>query len=448
MAPAGSSVAAGDPAGITVRVMGQYDDSTRPLEVQVLSNPDDMASWNTIATTRAQASGNTRPVFSVDVRPVASDAERVRWPRGGVLRMRVVDDTGYALPYSTESDDAVLAIANAAGRPDAWTYLTEKPLGSIAETQAYYVAIDAPATLDAFMQRYGFPGNETTALYYNEGDLGIGRDMHCRATTTPAGGVACYVRNFGIFGGNRTQAFAEMLGNGIPIATVAMVYTPPIEAPNAVTFIVYGPDSALAPLAQLDSRGDNTSIPQNCLNCHGGRATYDPVAHAVSGARFLPFDPAAFAFDTRVDLTLAAQEAKLRRLNQLVLLTAPPPPTRELVDGMFPPDQPHDPDFVPTGWNANASDRRMYREVVAPYCRGCHASFSQVTGTTDPSAYATADALRARSPALFERVCGAGPKGMPSAEATTTRFFESSARGVVLQWLDMPGACTASAPAL
>jgi hypothetical protein len=336
--------------------------------------------------------------------------------------------------------DTVIAIANPSPPPAGWTYLSEELPGSVTETIAYYTAIDAPATLTDFQTRYGFPGDETTALYYNAGDLAIGREMHCRATATPAGGVACYVRNYGVFGGTRDEAMTLAVAAGPPLATVAMVYTPPIDAPNAVTFVVYGPDGARVNEAQLDTRGDNTSIPQNCLNCHGGRSAYDTTTHAATNARFLAFDPIAFEYAPQPELSLAAQEEKLRRLNRLVALAAPTVAVRELIEGIFPvANTPYDPAFVPEGWNATPRDARVYREVVAPYCRSCHTAFEATAA--DPATFATAEGFRAKANAIVAKVCGAGPKGMPTAEATTKLFFASPARAVLLQWLERPGAC-------
>jgi len=445
--PANGSVLPGDPSTLAIRVAGEYDEVGAALSVQILSNPDDLTSWQTLATatTTAQADA-TKASFSVDVRPVTSTADQARWPRGGVLRLRVVDDAGRALPYDTAQPDAsVLVVVNPAAPPASWQYLVEKNPGSIEETIAYYAAIDAPPTLDEFMTRFGFPGDETTAIYYNAGDLGIGRDMHCRATTTPAGGVACYSRNFGTFGGSLDDALAQAVAQQTPLATVTMVYTPPIDAPNAVQFMVYGANGALVNEAQLDTHGNNTSIPQNCLNCHGGRARYDEANNAVLGARFLPLDPAAFVFAQRADLTFVAQEDKFRRLNRLVAAAAPSTGVRDLIDGMFPANNaPYAPTFVPTGWSATEADRVVYREVIAPYCRGCHASFESAGG--DALVFDTAASLRAKSAATVARLCGTGPLGMPAAEVTTIKFFDSSARGLLLQWLGAPGACAPAQP--
>jgi len=439
--PTHGSVVAGDPIEISLHVAGLYSDRTRPVAVQILTNPDDLASWETIATTMAAPPLDNAPsAFAVDVRPVTDETERARWPIGGVLRLRVVDDAGVALPIDPEDPtDTVIALANPAGLPAGWTYLSEKPVGSVDETVAYYAAIGAPPTLDDFLTTFGFPGDETTSTYYNRADLGIGREMHCRATDT-SGGAACYVRNFGVFGGSRDDAIALTVAGGVPLATVAMVYTPPVDAPNAVTFMVYGPDGTLVNEAQLDTRGDNTSVPQNCLNCHGGRSRYDATTHAVTNARFLPFDPSAFEYSDRADLTFATQEESVRRLDRLVAAAGATAGVRDQIEGMFPvTNTPYDAAFVPAEWNLSSRDARVYREVVAPYCRSCHASFENMPD--DPGAFATAATVKQRAAGVVQRVCGAGPTGMPTAEATSVDFFSSGARALLLAWLEVPGAC-------
>lgn len=434
--PAHGTVLVGDPGEISLRVAGVYDTADTELAVQVLADPDDLASWQTIGTARSSSSaGADRFAFSTDVTP---GTEATRWPAGGVLRLRVVDAGGTGLPYDAATPaDTVLAVVNPATAPAAWTYLTEQPVGSIAETQEYYAAINAPATLDDFIARFGFPGDATSAVYYNAGDLGIGREMHCRAVG--GGGLACYVRNFGVFGGSRTEAIAELEAAGTPLATVAMVYTPPITAPNAVQFMVYGGGGGLITEAQLDSKGNNISIPQNCLNCHGGRSSYNAAANAVLGARFLPFDPAAFGYSARPDLSFAAQEANFRQLNQLVAAAAPAPAVRDVIDGMFPSGAAYNPAWAPTAWRANASDERVYHAAIAPFCRGCHVSFA--ANDADPLALADPASIRSAASTLLPLLCGTTARGMPAAEQTALQYFSSSARAVLLSWMNVPGAC-------
>ncbi len=440
--PPHGTVLTGDPLGQTLHVAGLYTDARSTLTVQVLADPTDLTTWTPIGTTTASEPSGDRFSFAVDVTPVSAGSERGRWPTGGILRLRVVDDTGAALPHDASvPDETVLAVVDATGAPSAWTYLTEKAPGSQDETTAYYAAIGAPRSLAAFQAKYGFGADDLGAKYYNAGDLGIGRDMHCRPTAAPAGGVACYVNNHGTFGGMPGDALARLAAGGAPLATVAMVYAPPLDQPNAVQFMVFAGTGKLTSHAQLDTHGDNKTVPQNCLNCHGGRSRYDATAHAAVGARFLPFDPAAFVFPSADPaLTLGAQSAQLHALDTLVGTTSPTLAMSDEITGMWGPGDIFDAVYVPLGWSATPSDQRVYREVVAPYCRSCHSTFDR-GGPSDPATFATAASFRAASSTIVARVCGGGPHGMPTAEATANAMFSSSARALLLTWLAAPGAC-------
>lgn len=428
--PRHGDVLVGDPSTLTITVRGQHPQPGAGVAIQVLADPNNLATWTTLASTQARGDG----AFSVEVRPVAAAADAVRWPAGGILRMRVVDASGRALPHdSSQPERTVLAVVNESSPPANWQYLIEKPLGNAAQTQAYYQAINAPITLDAFRQRFGFVGNDPDTVYYNEGDLGIGREMHCRPQA--GGGLACYVRNFGEFGGDRDEAIALTLAGGIPLATVAMTYQPPVTAANAVRFMVYGPNGALINEAQLDTHGDNTSIPQNCLNCHGANARYDAATRQVLDARFLPFDPAAFSFASRTDVTFAAQEGDFARLNSLIAATSPTPQLSEWMAGMFPASGRYQPGFVPPAWSQSAADRQLYGKVIAPYCRTCHASLLGGDLLASPAV------LQANAAMVAAKVCNRSPRAMPSAEVTARSFFASGARAWLLTWLDQPGSC-------
>lgn len=115
--------------------------------------------------------------------------------------------------------------------------------GSIAVTDTinYYLATAAPGSLAAFKSTYGFPAGEVTATYYNDGDLGLGREMHCKLV---GAGVACYVTNYSGIAGQAAfdQPVSTVLADAVArqhaFATVAMSYTG-IPGPNAVKFVVY-----------------------------------------------------------------------------------------------------------------------------------------------------------------------------------------------------------------
>ncbi len=437
--PTPGTVITGDTSSISIHVAGTYTGSSQ-LDIQVLSDPTDLTSWTTLQTVMPTAvTADSSQSFAADVVPVDSAADAGRWPAGGVLRIQVIEDaTGSALPYdSTDSSLTTIAVASPLTLPTKWQFLLEKAAGSDGETEAYYTAITAPATLTDFQTQYGFGGsNEAHAKYYNAGDLGIGRDMHCVATTSPAGGQACYVTNYGTFGGAESDAISALEAGTTPLATVAMIYTPPITSPNAVTFMVYGATGKLSPQAQLDTVGNNTSIPQNCLNCHGGQSTYDSTAHAATGAKWLQFDPNAFDFPTdNPSLTFVAQAQQLQALDALAMQAAPTAAETEVINGSWGTAS-FDGSFVPTAWSDSAHDQTLYSQVLAPYCRGCHLSVDSGNLT-----FQTPDDLRGNAAKIVSKVCGDGPTGMPTAEQTATRFFASGARALLLEWLGQPGAC-------
>src|ERR1022692_1925784 len=66
---------------------------------------------------------------------------------------------------------------------------------------------------------------EPQAVYFNNGDLKFGRNMHCRVTAT--GTTACYVSNYGTVGEDDSiTALPEARASGTPVATVTMEYDP------------------------------------------------------------------------------------------------------------------------------------------------------------------------------------------------------------------------------
>lgn len=133
-------------------------------------------------------------------------------------------------------------------------WLSRPGTGSTEEALAYYRRIGAirlsslyelnsgslvQDTLDAFKSRNGFldvnnqPQAHTRTTYFNNIDLRVGRDMHCRQTGER---VACYVSNYGpapFINGSRNPAFPnsqlalhEAVNRGKPLATVAMEFAP------------------------------------------------------------------------------------------------------------------------------------------------------------------------------------------------------------------------------
>lgn len=265
-------------------------------------------------------------------------------------------------------------------------YLTRKGLADATETGEYYDAID-PAfkkrTFAGWLSENGFSptgAGDVRAIYYNAGDLNIGRDMNCKQS---GGSTACYVSNYGPQPGtagfpdankalNDATAHADGTSGDPLFTTVAMESQPGQEA----TFYVFQPNGQIATAAALDSEGPK-SVPQICLNCHGG--TYDSTNNTVTGGSFLPFDVFSFQYSQKANWTQSDQQEAFRKLNAIVRATNPNSgnandPIVQLIDGMYsqgvntPTRAPID-TYVPPGWNAQ---RGAYLNFVTPYCRGCH----------------------------------------------------------------------------
>ncbi|MCM3901634.1 MAG: hypothetical protein ND866_07995 [Pyrinomonadaceae bacterium] len=144
---------------------------------------------------------------------------------------------------------------------DRYCYLSRKGIGNDITADNYYKntgarrlnAVGGPVddTLEDFQQRNGFPDNEVHAIYFNGGDLQLGRDMHCREGSEVSPGsprIACYVSNYGPPPylvnvdkpnpdyPNPTRALDEATRQIVhPFATVAMEYSP---TPPTVTIPV------------------------------------------------------------------------------------------------------------------------------------------------------------------------------------------------------------------
>jgi hypothetical protein len=129
------------------------------------------------------------------------------------------------------------------------------------EAAAYYAGIGFPNpdSLDEFRSRNGFnSGGDVQAVYFNEGDLRLGREMHCKQNGPR---LACYVSNYGpppflanpppghrnTDWPNTQDALAAAVngpnGHDQPFATVAMEFSP--DPPETdVTAIVHEFDGA------------------------------------------------------------------------------------------------------------------------------------------------------------------------------------------------------------
>lgn len=484
--PNNGTVYSGTVAGKSFNFNGYYDAPDATIRVEVLKeptlDPDVDANWTLLAVTQTgtdpQPLNNpSHPLYawSVNATPVPanpSSTQAKRWPQGGILRVRAVHVTSsgqrrllttfdnvtsdcLGKEYSAGQPwdvigtkceglgDHTVAIVSTSTLPDpAGGFLTDKGIGSEAATLAYYLQINAPTSLANFRARYGFisdPASVVSARYYNDGDLGLGREMNCKAFAAfPTPGVACYVRNYSdapgkvaTFTEDPDDVIAQTVSGQGAFATVAMVYQPNLP----IQFIVYNAAGNWQLSAPLDASQDNVSIPQNCLSCHGIDATFSNGAVA-GNAEFLPFDPYAFKFSSQAPWRLADQQNALRKLNQLVLLTQPPPATVDLIAGLYAPKSVNDATavanntYVPTGWEPNATldGKALYNGVVKPYCRTCHVSSNNSALDFDDYGDFSQAAAQIRGV-----ICGT--KKMPHAERVQKKLWQSGARAYVVTGL-------------
>jgi len=477
--PTNGTTVAGSVIGKAFTFQGYYNVPSTPVSLQVMNDPSKDpavdANWVQFATAVTGTSpqvDQSDPLYywSVSAAPVPSAAFAARWPQGGLVRVRAVHTDANGQRLLNTFDDVTFgdclseqlqagatwetigikcsglgtgtaALVSTSNIPVvSGGFLSKKGSISTGQTNTYYGSIGAPGTLDGaggFKATFGFPTNEVTATFYNDGDLGLGREMHCRATG--GGGVACYVTNYSgvagqaVFGTDPNTVLNDAVHRQNSFATVAMVYTGS-PGTNAVRFMVYGPDGKLSPTAKLDSTGNNLSVPNNCLSCHGINSFF--ANGAVSGdAKFLPFDPFSYKFSTVGGFTFADQADAFRRLNVLVRSANATPAITELIDGMYAPKAVTDPTavanntFIPDAWkfaNGSLAGTALYNGVVKVGCRTCHVS--AVNPTYD---FNSADDFSALISTIRPEVCGSN-RVMPHAERVMKKFWESGARAYLV----------------
>lgn len=285
----------------------------------------------------------------------------------------------------------------------------------------------AKCILSGWQTANGFDGTEpAVAYYYNAGDLGLGREMHCRPNGAD---VACYVTNYGSPGGNPDAAINSAIKHENPVATVAMEFSA-TGGSTGVKFYIYNHAAGdhLCTNAVLDSQGPKFT-PQLCIQCHGG--SYSTTTHTASGASFLPFDVFSFDFSPPM-VSLADEQDQFRQLNALVKSTNPNTsdpndPIRNLIDGLYPcgvntPGCQALNTYVPPppmpGWTGHTA---LYQTIPRVYCRTCHvAQFSSIDWTqfSDFGSTFASD--------IQSRVCTSGSHVMPEAEVPFKKFWFST----------------------
>jgi len=470
------------------------------------------ASWvsfgsatTSLSPTMINSSESALYRWTTHAAPVTSRDDPARWRNGGVVRTRAKRASGSVLTtfdepafpclaehYLAGEDWATIGSAcagvsngrvqstRAAGGHVGLASTTLSPLNLAAsqkpdwlgrkgditpdQTSDYYAAWGAPVSLAAFRTRYGFTSGDVTATYYNDGDLGLGREMHCRALLgrmVPDVGIACYVTNYSgvagkaVFNEPATTVLADAVARVNSFATVAMVYN---RVKQTTNFVVYGASGEQALTAQLDSTKAHVSIPNVCLECHGIDSSYDSTTHAIidpnvsagPAAQFLAFDPFSFKFSTAPGFTQHDQESAFRQLNALIARTSPTAATADLITGMYAPKLVTDPtavannDYVPSGWAAadiTQDGNTMYRGVVKRGCRGCHASASHAELDFLELADWTPLLATIRYEVCARTSGSVRGHAMPQAERVSKQFWNSGARALVVSYTQ-PAATT------
>ena len=352
-----------------------------------------------------------------------------------------------------------------------------------ADVGNHYYTLSAPASLTAFKQRYGFSdtrpytNGEVEATYYNKGDLGIGRNMHCRIFIDATGrGLACYVRNYannkglaGVdtvdFGADETAYLDAAIHADATkhFATVAMVQ---YDNSPRVDFMVYAFKlrtrtgqivEFLSPTATLDNNASNIAVPTNCQSCHGGTYSGSTTQGGIAtGARFLPFDsdPRMLTFATGAlatanpGFTQSAQASNIRALNDMIFgFQQTPADEKKHIATMYGNETgtslgtDYVQGYLPSAWNQSTASAKLYREVVKPYCLGCHVSWPNPTSYyATHNFFANYSGFVANKSSVRYAVCDPhNDRRMPAAEQTNSNFWKSPGRAYLLNHVDDSG---------
>lgn len=483
--PTNGTTATGPVIGKSFLFQGYFNEPSAVITLQVLNNPANdpavAANWAPFAT----ATSSTTPTFfnnpdplyfwSVTAAPVPNVFLAARWPQGGLVRVRALhsDPTNGDIVLTTFDDvtfsdclnqqlavsaswQTIGAVCQGVGKATAALvsttnipvaagtaatfsgFLGKKGAITSADTATYYLATGAPTTLASFRATFGFPTGEVTATYYNDGDLGLGRETHCK---TIGRGLACYVTTYsGIagqpaFNQDPNVVLADAVARVHSFATLAMTYDGTTDV-NSVKFVAYDAAGNLATTVQLDSTGNNKSIPNSCLSCHGIGSSFNIGSKSVSGdAKFLPLDPFSFQYSTAAGFTFNDQADEIRQLNALVKSANPSLATAQLINGMYAPSSVSDPaaiannTFIPDAWktfNDKLDGTTLYNGFVKVGCRTCHVS--AVNPAID---FNSPDDVTALIGTLRDEVCGT-THIMPHSERAMKKFWESGARAYLV----------------
>ena len=300
---------------------------------------------------------------------------------------------------------------------------------------------------------------EFSATYSNGGDLGFGREMHCRRNIADDGKLdyACYVANYDQpphqVSDQQAANDAGAHTNQPTDATVAMEYSRVEGQPNdlefptndrAVKFYAYNTNTGNQVFdADLDGNGVRP-LPQLCIVCHGGISAQilsDPAnpnsptipAFTVrsdivnENSKFLPFDLHFYKFPTADHQQDAFRNLNIEIVKQVEVAISPSGPIAELIDAWYPGAAGNQVDnAVIGGWNTggagnpNHQDNQMYRDAFARACRTCHVAQPAFGSTFQ---FRTVADFKGLIGTVQSRVCH--DKVMPHARRTNQIFWDS-----------------------
>lgn len=305
----------------------------------------------------------------------------------------------------------------------------------------------APLTFDAWKQAFQIPtrapgesianyrARAGVVVYYNKNELGLGRELGCAEfddrmgeTDTPMRGIACYVTNYGTAFRDLNNSL-RLTEEGLhPKNTVCITYRPSADPDYQIQFYTYDSDGLRREWAQLDTLGPRP-VPQVCTGCHGGY--YDTERHLARFARFLPLDPNVVVFADGTDrasgATRAAQEERIRVINELSTRTPLTPAQREMLEELYGgaltvAGTPSRRQWVPRAWNDTEQHRQLFDQVVKPNCTTCHLAIQAGPGgeLSVYNLFASPSSLLDSS--LSSSICGSFD--MPNSQATRLNFWE------------------------
>ncbi len=326
------------------------------------------------------------------------------------------------------------------------------PAQAPALTNAYYAKIDPGGAktkagdvndFTHWKTANGFDraGGQQNTKYFNNYDLGFGRDMHMQTggqNNACANCIAYYVTNY---------ASVNDAVNGVNHkATVAMEFSPQngLSGTPYTKFYVFNPDGSIAQSVALDDFGPKF-VPALCVICHNGNINAaNPSGDATGNmqtARFIPFDLQSFQYDP--GLLRSAQESPFKEMNRGILNhTNASAPERTLItlwygsegdttlpNPTFTDADPVTKKSVPSLWTsppiAPPDQSALYTAAVMTSCRACHTT-RDPGDTGQDIAWDSYDSLNNDSPVVKIFACSpAGPLHhiMPQAERTFARFW-------------------------